>query len=131
MHMTPHPGVTLRALTLQDARTIAGWASDPTFCRAADWTVGLRRSEYLSFQAGLITESPTDLVRLGAALCGRLVGYVAWQGVELGQRKLGFVIGERELWGRGLGKAVASAGLRHGFVANRQFSISRHEFVTW
>lgn len=113
----PHRGVSLRALTLEDAGTIAGWAADPSFGRAAGWTVGLPPSEYVAFQAGLITEPPTDLVRLGAALYGRLVGYVALQGVEVRRRELGFVIGERVLWGQGLGTAVASAGLHHGFLA--------------
>ncbi len=113
----PHRGVSLRPLTLEDAVTIAGWAADPVFCRAADWTVGLPPSEYVAFQAGLITEPPTDLVRLGATLAERLFGYVALQGREVGRRELGFVIGERALWGQGLGTAVASAGLRHGFVA--------------
>ena len=115
--MTPHSGVSLHPLTLEDAQSIAGWAADPRFCRAADWTVGLFPSEYLAFQTELIREPPTDLVRLGALLDGRLVGYVALQGSEVGRRELGFVIGERALWGRGLGMAAASAGLRHGFVA--------------
>ena len=111
-----HPGVSLRALTITDAATIAGWAADPIFCRAADWSVGLRPSEYLTFQTGLITEPPSDLVRLGVVLDERLVGYVALQGSDVGRRELGFVIGERALWGQGLGTAAASAGLRHGFV---------------
>lgn len=115
--MVFNPQVSLRQLTIQDAGTIAGWADDPVFCRAADWTVGLHPSEYLAFQTGLIAEPPADLVRLGAALDERLIGYVALQGGEVGQRELGFVIGERALWGQGLGTAVASAGLRHGFVA--------------
>ncbi|MDN5767018.1 MAG: GNAT family N-acetyltransferase [Humibacillus sp.] len=115
--MTSQPEVALRALSVEDAGTIAGWADDPVFCRAADWTVGLHPDEYLAFQAGLIAEPPADLVRLGAALDARLIGYVALQGGEVGQRELGFVIGERALWGRGLGMAVASAGLCHGFVA--------------
>lgn len=115
--MVFNPQVSLRQLTMQDAGTIAGWAADPVFCWAADWTVGLHPSEHLAFQTELIAEPPADLVRLGAALGERLIGYVALQGGEVGQRELGFVIGERALWGRGLGTAVASAGLRHGFLA--------------
>lgn len=105
----------MRPLTLEDAGTIAGWAADPLFCRAADWSGGLPPSEYLTFQTALIAEPPTGLVRLGAVLDGRLVGYVALQGSEVGRRELGFVIGKRALWGRGLGMVAASAGLSHGF----------------
>ena len=111
----PHRGVSLRPLTIADAVTGSGWAADPVFCRAADWTVGVAPERVRRPSIRLITKPPTDLVRLGAALGGRLVGYVALQGVEVGRRELGFVIGERTLWGRGLGTAAASAGLHHGF----------------
>lgn len=79
--------------------------------------MGLSLSEHLAFQTGLITKPLTDLVRLGATLDARLIGYVALQGLEAGRRELGFVIGARTLWRRGLGAATASAGLHHGFVA--------------
>lgn len=99
---------------MDDANTVAGWSTDPMFCRAADWTLGLGPSEHLAFQTRLIAAPPPDLVRLGAEFEGRLVGYVALQGAQVARRELGFVIGERARWGRGLGTAAASAGLRHG-----------------
>lgn len=108
--------VSLRPLTIDDAITIAGWATDPTFCRAADWTVGLNSGEYVAYQVGLIEQPPADLVRLGATLDGRLVGYVALQGTEVGRRELGFVVGARAVWGSGVGTAAAAAGLSHGFL---------------
>lgn len=117
--MPIRPYVALRALTLEDAVTIAGWAVDPIFCQAADWSVDLPPSGHVSFQTGLIAAPPTELVRLGAVLDGRLVGYVALQGIGLKRRELGFVIGERTLWGSGLGTAAASAGLCHGFLVMR------------
>lgn len=114
--MKIHLSLLLRPLTLEDAGTIAGWAADPIFCRAAGWTVGLPPGEHLAFQTRLIAQPPTDLVRLGVSLDGRLVGYVVFQGTEAGRRELGFVIGERGLWGQGLGLAAAWAGLRCGFA---------------
>lgn len=108
--------VSLRPLTIDDAFTIAGWATDPMFCRYADWTVGLSSDEYFAHQAGLIEQPPADLARLGATVDGRLVGYVALQGTEVGRRELGFVVGERGVWGSGVGTAAAAAGLSHGFL---------------
>ncbi|BFU42377.1 GNAT family N-acetyltransferase [Krasilnikovia sp. MM14-A1004] len=110
------PAVTLRVLTPQDAAVIAGWASDPQFCREAEWTPGLPAHEYERFQRRLIETPPHDLIRLGACSGSDLVGYVAFQGDEPARRELGFVIGVRNLWGRGLGRGAAAAGLRYGFV---------------
>lgn len=102
-------------MTLEDADVIGGWAADEAFCRAAQWTLGLSREEHRHFQARLICSPPSDLVRLGALHEGRLVGYVALHGDEPHRRELGFLIGPRTVWGRGLGRATARAGLRHGF----------------
>lgn len=102
-------------MTLEDADVIAAWATDEEFCRAAEWTLGLSFQEHRQFQAGLICSPPSDLVRLGAVHEGRLVGYVALQGTEPQRRELGFLIGPRTVWGRGLGVATTRAGLRHGF----------------
>ncbi|OFE15704.1 hypothetical protein BA895_21520 [Humibacillus sp. DSM 29435] len=102
-------------MTLEDADVIAGWAADEDFCRAAEWSLGLSREEHRQFQARLICSPPSDLVRLGAVLEGQLVGYLALHGDEPHRRELGFLIGPRTLWGRGLGRATARAGLRRGF----------------
>lgn len=102
-------------MTLEDADVIAVWAADEDFCRAVDWTLGLSFEEHRHFQARLICSPPSDLVRLGALHEDQLVGYVALQGDEPHRRELGFLIGPRTVWGRGLGKATARAGLKHGF----------------
>ena len=78
--------------------------------------MGLSHQEHVTFQRRLITEPPADLTRLGVYTDGRLVGYVALQGGQPTRRELGFLIGERRLWGRGFGTAAARAGLLHGFT---------------
>ena len=45
-----------------------------------------------------------------------MVGYVDLHGDGAAERELGFVIGERAKWGRGLGAQAARAGLRCGFT---------------
>ncbi|GAB1694422.1 GNAT family N-acetyltransferase [Krasilnikovia sp. M28-CT-15] len=116
MHGPAEPAVTLRVLTPQDAAVIAGWASDPQFCREAEWTPGQAAYEYERFQRRLIETPPKDLIRLGVVSEGHLVGYVDLHGADPDRRELGFVIGLRNLWGHGLGLGAAAAGLHHGFV---------------
>lgn len=71
--------------------------------------------QHREFHRRLIAESPTDLLRLAAVQDGRLVGYVDLHGNDPHRRELGFLVGPREVWGQGLGMAVATAGLRYGF----------------
>lgn len=68
-----------------------------------------------AFQRRLIEHPPADLLRLAAIQDGHLVGYVDLHGSAPDRRELGFLVGPRELWGQGLGRAAASAGLRYGF----------------
>lgn len=46
---------------------------------------------------------------------GHLVGYVDLHGCDRERRELSFLVGPAALWGRGLGLAVARAGLTYGF----------------
>ncbi len=107
--------MTLRPLELQDAEVIAAWATDREFCREADWTADLTFTEYRRFHQNLIQSPPPELVRLGAIHEGLLVGYVDLHGDEPQRRELGFVIGERGRWGRGLGRLAGAACLAYGF----------------
>ncbi|GAA5150491.1 GNAT family protein [Nocardioides marinquilinus] len=109
------PDVRLRPLRAADAVTIAGWAADPEFRRAADWGSERTVADLEQFHARLIAEPPASLLRLGVEHEGVLVGYVDLHGEEPGRRELGFVIGGRERWGDGLGRAAASAALDLAF----------------
>ena len=108
--------MVLRPLAVEDAGTIAGWAADEELCRAAEWPLGRDQEFFRSFHRRSISEPPADLVRLGVVREGRLVGYVDLHGDEPDRRELGYLIGERRLWGRGVGTAAAAAGLHHGFT---------------
>jgi len=107
--------VSLRTLLPTDAHVIAGWAADPEFCRAAGWSSGGAHLQHLRFHEQLISDPPATLLRLGAVYDERLIGYVDIRGEEPHRRELGFVIGDRAHWNRGLGSAAAAAALRFGF----------------
>ena len=111
----PARGVTLRLLEAEDADVIAEWGTDPQFCRDADWSPDLSFAERQRAQRGHIQSPPSDLIRLGAACEGALIGYVDLHGDEPVRRELGFLVGGRDRWGRGFGRLVAAAGLGYGF----------------
>lgn len=111
----PQERVTLRPLELQDADVIAGWGADADFCREADWTGDLAFTEYQRFHRNLIESPPSGLIRLAAIHRGVLVGYVDLHGDDSDRRELGYLIGERDRWGQGLGRLAGAAGLAFGF----------------
>jgi RimJ/RimL family protein N-acetyltransferase len=92
-----------------------GWAADSEFCRHAGWAVDLPVTERVRLLRVLIRCPPPELIRLGVIHNGRLVGYIDLHGGEPDRRELGFLVGERSQWGRGLGRSAAAAGLDHGF----------------
>lgn len=100
---------------MEDGDVIAEWASDRQFCLEADWAPGLPIAERRRAQRTLIQSPPFNLIRLGAIHDGDLIGYVDLHGDEPVCRELGFVIGGRDRWGRGLGRLTAAAGLDYGF----------------
>lgn len=108
------PSVVLRELLPEDADLIALWTRDEDFCLAAGWTTR-PVEEHQAFHRRLIAAPPADLLRLAAVHNQHLVGYVDFHGSDPNRRELGFLIGPREAWGRGLGLAVGRAGLRYGF----------------
>ncbi|MBL7259153.1 GNAT family N-acetyltransferase [Paractinoplanes lichenicola] len=107
--------VVLRRLTARDAPVIAAWATDPEFVREAGWPPTRSADEYLRHHADLIKEPPPGFLRLGVRAGDDLVGYVDFYGEDPERREIGFLIGLRNLWGRGLGRAAVAAGLRYGF----------------
>lgn len=111
------PSVHLRELVAADADVLAGWAGDEVFCREAEWSPGLPFEVHRDFHRGLIASPPPELLRLGVVSGGDLVGFVDLHGLEPHRRELGFTIGGRSRWGRGLGGAAARAGLAYGFEA--------------
>lgn len=113
--MTGTHGVRLRPLEAADAPIMAAWGDDLLFCDEAGWSRELGPAERRVRWAELVRALPGALIRLTAVADGEVVGYVDLHGSEPGRRELGYLVGGRERWGRGLGTALAHAGLAHGF----------------
>ena len=111
--------VALRPLEATDAGVVAAWGEDLLFCDAAGWSRDVDPTERRVGWVGLADDPPPGLLRLAALVGGEVVGFVDLNGAEPGRRELGYVVGGRERWGRGLGTALARAGLAHGFAVLR------------
>ncbi len=105
----------VRPLQREDADILAGWGEDDLFCHHAGWTVSSQAALH-DFWVRQVEDPPAELVRLAAEDADReLVGYVDLQGLEPGEKELGFVIGPSCRWGQGLGRRAGEAGLVYGF----------------
>ncbi len=109
------PEIRLRPLTDADVPVLARWAEDDVFRLAADWSDGTLAEHEAVFRHN-IANPPAELLRLAAVHDGRLVGYIDLHGSAPRVRELGYLIGPSAAWGRGLGTAVARAGLAYGFA---------------
>ncbi|MEF2278583.1 GNAT family protein [Deinococcus sp. YIM 134068] len=107
--------VTLRPLRPGDEGAAARWAADPEFCRAAGWTVGLAPRLVSRHWERLIAGTGPDFMRLGVEAGGRLVGYVDLANLTRTSGEFGIGIGERALWGQGVGRKAGRLLLAHAF----------------
>ncbi|HHU39577.1 MAG TPA: GNAT family N-acetyltransferase [Propionibacterium sp.] len=112
-------GVRLRPLEPGDAEVMAAWGDDLLFCDEAGWSRDLAPAERRVRWAELVADLPPGIVRLAGVAGDEVVGYVDLRGTEPGRRELGYLVGGRERWGRGLGTALARAGLEHAFTVLR------------
>ncbi|MDO5676726.1 MAG: GNAT family N-acetyltransferase [Propionibacteriaceae bacterium] len=108
------PTVRLRPMQPGDEEVFSTWNSDPEFCEIAGWTHG-PHTENIAFWTKLVSSPPPDLLRLIAEVDGDPIGFADLHGVEPHRRELGFLIGSTASFGKGLGTAIARAGLEYGF----------------
>ncbi len=107
--------VRLRPLHASDLGTITRWAADEVFCRAAGWRVGLSERALAAWFAPILAGGEPGFLRLGVEWAGALVGYVDLADLNAHSAEFGIILGERALWGQGLGVRAGRAMLTHGF----------------
>jgi len=111
----PGPEISLRPLVHGDAPVLASWADDATFRAHAGWRQHPSTALAVTWWQHHIAEPDPRLVRLLALHGEEAVGYVDLYADDESARELGYLIAPSARWGRGLGTAVARAGLAHGF----------------
>ena len=106
----------LRPLRPGDEESAVRWGADEEFCLAIDWEPGLPPEQIRRHWQGIITASEPDFLRLGIEQGGLLVGYTDLAGFADHSAEFGIAIGERALWGQGLGLQAGRLTLEHAFT---------------
>ena len=104
--------ITLSALDLRSAEILASWGDDPEFLRAAEWSTTSVEARS-AFWRSIVSSPPEQLLRFAATEIADVVGYLDIHGSG-DRRELGFAVGPGR-WGKGLGGAMAHAGLEYAF----------------
>ncbi len=107
--------VRLRALRPGDEESAVRWGADEEFCLAIDWPVGLPADHIRQHWQGLLALRPPELLRHAVTADGVLVGYTDLAGFTDSSAEFGIAIGERALWGQGLGLRAGRLTLAHAF----------------
>ncbi|OLV16093.1 GNAT family N-acetyltransferase [Deinococcus marmoris] len=106
----------LRPLRPGDEESAVRWGADEEFCLAIDWPVGLPAAHIRQHWQGLLTLTPPELLRHGITVDGVLVGYTDLAGFTDSSAEFGIALGERALWGHGLGLQAGRLTLAHAFT---------------
>ena len=111
--------VALRALTPADVDgPYLGWVNDPEVCRLnSHHLFPYTRPEALEWVEALAGRR--DALVLAITMDGRHVGNISLQGIDPVGRtaELAIVLGDRSVWGQGIGLEAARLLVDHGFTA--------------
>lgn len=116
--MFTRDGVTLRPLEPTDIETMYPWHLDYELDVYSSW--GPRRS-YAQFEKrweSKILEPDEDMVYFGVVYEDRLVGRVQLALIDREQRRaaIGIIIGDRSVWGRGVGQTALRILFDYAFM---------------
>jgi len=112
-------GVTLRPLEFEDIDTLYNWDSDIELDMLAGWGPKRSRAAYRQRYERRIAEPEDGLYMFGIVVEERLVGYVQLARIDRTDRhaEVGIVIGDKALWGRGIGRTALRLLLDYAFTA--------------
>ncbi len=110
--------VTLRPLEFDNIDTLYSWETDIELAIWSGWTSPLSHAAFRHKYELRITEPEKDLVMLGIEFEGQLVGYVQLAMIDDDERRaaVGILVGEKRMWGRGMGKTALRILLDYAFT---------------
>ncbi|MCG3088977.1 GNAT family N-acetyltransferase [Sporosarcina cyprini] len=97
------PAVSLRRLVMEDFETVTEWSRDELFCLANGWEINRQPEEMLNWWTRCVEGISEDFIRKGVECEGQLVGYADLVIGKEESAELGIAIGNRMLWGKGIG----------------------------
>lgn len=99
--------IQLRPITMADFPMVLTWSMDDTFCLANGWETNRDEQELNKWWAHCVTDKAMDFKCLGIEEGNRLVGYVDLACIEGNSTEFGIAIGNRDVWGKGIGSQAA------------------------
>ncbi|MEC1177679.1 GNAT family N-acetyltransferase [Metasolibacillus meyeri] len=104
----------LRPLQQADFPYVLAWSKDTEFCAASSWEIEREEGELVAWWERCIHLNNPTFVRLGIEYQEKLIGYADLAEIHHHQAEIGITIGERKLWGRGLGTKVVQQLMQYG-----------------
>lgn len=95
--------ISIRRLKMTDYEAVLKWSKDDAFCSANGWKSNRNPDELYRWWLDCVNHAEADFIRMGIVLNEQLIGYADLACVKDQTAELGIVIGESELWGKGIG----------------------------
>jgi [ribosomal protein S5]-alanine N-acetyltransferase len=107
--------IQIRPITLDDFDTVLRWSKDEKFCLANGWKPNRNPIEIYRWWQNCVNNKDDDFLRLGIEFNHRLVGYADLAYIKEHSAELGVALGERVLWGKGIGYHSCIHMMEYGF----------------
>lgn len=95
--------IEIRDLTIDDYKFVLKWSKDRLFCSANGWELNRSSEEIYKWWDNCVNNAAENFVRKGIEFNGKLIGYADLACIKDHTAELGIAIGERGLWGKGVG----------------------------
>ncbi len=106
--------LTLRPIDLQDFQNVLIWSQDEIFCEANGWEINRTPNELYNWWKKCVENRRTDFIRIGIELNDTLIGYGDLACMNGTEAEVGIAIGERSLWGHGIGQVATIKLTQYG-----------------
>lgn len=116
--MLVHDTIRLRPLEFDDIDTLYTWATDLEIQVSAGWSQPLSLAAFREKHSRRITQPSDELILFAVAYEQQLVGHVQLALIDHVERRaaVGIVIGDKSVWGKGIGRASLTLLLDYAFT---------------
>ncbi|WP_240056505.1 GNAT family N-acetyltransferase [Bacillus mesophilum] len=117
----------IRSITMNDYKYVLNWSTDEVFCHANGWQIDRKPEELYDWWLNQVYTFSIEFVRLGVEHEGRFIGYGDLADIKNHTAEFGIAIGDRTLWGQGLGTKAAAELMEYG---TKNFGITTYNAET-
>lgn len=111
-------GIALRPLQKSDIETLYIWDTDIELSVLGGWVRQVSQSAFIRRWERVIEEPKEDMDWFGIERDGALVGYLQLALIDRVERRaaIGIVVGDKSLWGKGIGSTALRIVLDYAFT---------------